>query len=225
MAISEHETGSQTCTVTTEHTLNASGPETDDGLFQLALDVNALDDNGTVLDRLAMRLYEKVQNSSGTQRKVFEAWISGRRVRDVWESPPLILLHGWDWKILQQEGTGRAIPWSIRKIATASEHSAGSQTCTIGTEHTLTGAETTATVAQLWLDLGNLTIGDTGVVRVKSKARSGDTQRVHHQWAFSALDGTCLVTPMMTLLHDWDISIEQERGTGRTIPYSIRKLG
>lgn len=225
MAITEHETGSQTCTVTTEHTLNASGPETDDGLFQLSLDVNALDDNGTVLDRLAMRLYEKVQNSSGTQRKVFEGWVRGRQVAKIWESVPFMLLHGWDWKILQQEGTGRAIPWSIRKLATVTEHSAGSQTCVIGTEHTLTGAETTASIVQLWFDLGNVVIGDTGVIRVKSKARSADTQRVVHHFPFSALYGPTLVTPLLTLVHDWDVSIEQERGTGRAIPYSIRKLG
>lgn len=226
MAITAHEDGSTTPTIDAESTLNASGPETTDGLFSCKLDVNALDDNGsTLFDRVWLRMYEKVQNGSGTQRLIWQACRRGRQVDKIFESPAFILLHGWDWKILQDDVTARAFPWQITKLATASEHSSGSQTCTLDTEHTLTGAETTASLIQVYLDLAALTLGDIGTLRIYGKVRSADTKRVLYEKAFSALSGVSLVTPLLLVEHDWDVSIEQADGTGRAIPWSIRKLG
>ena len=36
---------------------------------------------------------------------------------------------------------------------------------------------------------------------------------------------TAWVSPLTVVGHDWDVSIEQTDGTGRSIPWSIRKLG
>lgn len=222
MAITEHETGSQTATIATEHTLNAGGPETDDGLYLLRVDTAAMTNTDTTL----LRLYEKVQSGAGTQRRLFQSTLHGPGIHKLYQSPAFILLHGWDWKLLQNAGTGRAYPWSIVKVADASEHSAGSQTCTIDTEHTLTGAETTAIAIQLWLDLTALVMGDVLRVKVKSKARSADTQRVVFQdvIAFAPTE-PAWVAPLVIVGHDWDVSIEQTDGTGRAIPWSIRKVG
>lgn len=222
MAITEHETGAQAATLNTEHTLNAGGPETADGLYFIRVDVADF----VPADKAHVRLYEKVQNASGTQRRVMNPAVRGAPIQTLWQSPAFILLHGWDWKLEQTDGTARTFEWSIVKVSDASEHSAGSQTCTIDTEHTLTGSETAALAIQVWLDVNALIFGDLLRVKIKSKARTGDPQRVVFQDFISyAHDDPAWVSPLIVVGHDWDVSIEQTDGTGRAIPWSIRKIG
>lgn len=225
MSITEYETGSQTATIDTEHTLNAGGPETAAGLYMLRVDCAAMAQDGTVFDHTRMRLYEKVRTAD-TQRLAMSASLVGYQTMPLWQSPAFILHRGWDWKLIQEDGTGRAYPWSIVKVTDASNHSEGSQTCTLDTEHTLTGAESTAAVIQVWLDLNNFVIGDMSRLKIKSKARSGDTQRIVWTDYFSyAPTSKIYISPLIVVGHDWDVSIEQTDGTGRAVPWSIRKLG
>lgn len=108
MAVTEHDSGSQTCSAATEHTLTAN-PETTPGAFQLFLDLNDLANN----EDLIIRIKEKVQNSGATQRVVWQdyvAFVQGAEKN--WVSPVLMLFHGWDMSI-QSSGTP-VIPWSIR---------------------------------------------------------------------------------------------------------------
>lgn len=114
MAISEHTSGSQTATINTEHTLNGTSPETTDGIYQLVVDLNAM----ALGDILELRIKEKAR-SGDTQRTVWTAVISHDQHADseLFMSPSLILLHGWDMTLKQTAGTGRAFPWSIRKVA------------------------------------------------------------------------------------------------------------
>lgn len=109
MAASEHESGSQTATVTTEHTLNTTSPETTDGVFQFYVDVAAM----AAGDTLEIRVKEKAR-SADTQRVAVLDVISHSQIEPLWISAPLILLHNWDFTIKQTAGTGRAFPWSIR---------------------------------------------------------------------------------------------------------------
>lgn len=114
MAISEHTSGSQTATISTEHTLNGTTPETTDGIFQFFVDVNAM----AAGDVLELRIKEKCR-AADTQRVVFKATLRDDQSTDdeMWVSPTLILLHGWDFTLKQTAGTGRAFPWAIRKVA------------------------------------------------------------------------------------------------------------
>ena len=114
MAISEAYSGTQTATINTEHVLNTSTPETTDGIYQLFVDLNAM----AAGDTLELRIKEKVI-SSGTIRTIFVATLVGAQGADsaAWVSPSMILLHGWDMTLKQTAGTGRAFPWSIRKVA------------------------------------------------------------------------------------------------------------
>jgi hypothetical protein len=106
-----------------------------------------------------------------------------------------------------------------------SEHGSGSQTCTVTTEHTLTGAESEDGIFQFVLDTANLVAGDVLEVRVKEKARSSDTQRLAYMDTLSGVQGEPLwMSPSMILMHDWDFSIKQTAGTGRAIPWSIRQI-
>lgn len=109
MAIGEHASGSQVCTVTTEHTLTAN-PETADAVIQLFLDL----DPAAVGDEFEIRIKEKAI-SGGTQRQMIFT-IKGDQVDTLWFSPTLIVMHGWDVSIKQTLGTSRTIPWSIRKV-------------------------------------------------------------------------------------------------------------
>lgn len=116
MAIAEYAAGSETIT-TTEHSLttDTSGPDvqTDDGVYQVFLDMSALADG----DVFRFAAYEKVQ-SSDTQRAFFTADISGAQgTEDNWVSPSFILLHGWDFTLDKITGTDRTITWSVRRIS------------------------------------------------------------------------------------------------------------
>lgn len=114
MAISEAYSGTQTATINTEHILNTTSPETTDGIYQLFIDVA----NMVAGDTLELRIEEKVI-SAGTIRTIFCATLVGAQGADsaAWVSPSMILLHGWDMTLKQTTGTGRAFPWSIRKVA------------------------------------------------------------------------------------------------------------
>lgn len=111
MAVTSYASGSQTCTISTEHTLTAN-PETTAGAYQLLLDLNAL----ASLDILEIRIKEKVQSSGSTERVVwFDVVNNAQGEEKIWVSPVIMLLNGWDMSIKQTAGTGRVILWSIRK--------------------------------------------------------------------------------------------------------------
>ncbi len=48
---------------------------------------------------------------------VFGATLSDTQSEPQFVSPSLILLHGWDITLAQTTGTGRAFPWSIRRVS------------------------------------------------------------------------------------------------------------
>jgi hypothetical protein len=117
MAITEAFANTQSVTAT-EHSLprdatySSASPQTDDGVYQCFLDVNAI----AFGDEFQFRVYEKVQ-STDTQRIVYEAIIAGPQSTPIFVTPSLVLLHGWDMTLLKLAGTDRTITWSIRKVA------------------------------------------------------------------------------------------------------------
>jgi len=113
MPISEAFAGSEAVS-TTEWSLttDTAGPDTqtDDGVYQVFLDVNDM----VLGDVLQIRVYEQV-GSASTQRIVFEAILRDSQTEPVWVSPSLILLHGWDVTLDALAGT-ITVDWSIRKV-------------------------------------------------------------------------------------------------------------
>jgi hypothetical protein len=115
MAISEAFNGNPTVTNVEYDLPSASttvSSQTDDGIYQLFLDLNAL----TSTEEYRLRIYEKTQ-SSGTQRVVQEVIFSGAQTEPIYASASLLLLHGWTFTLKKNQGTDRAIPYSIRKVA------------------------------------------------------------------------------------------------------------
>jgi hypothetical protein len=115
MAISEAFVDTGTSISTTEWSLtndsSSLATQTDDGIYQLFLDVNAL----AAGDVFTVKAYEKVYGAA-TQR-VIQTWtLSGAQADPVFVTPPLILIHGWDFSIIKTTGTDRSIAWSVRKV-------------------------------------------------------------------------------------------------------------
>ncbi len=110
MAASSHEAGSQTSSGTTEHTLNTTDPDLTDGAFQLWVDLATMVDD----DIVTLRIYEKVENASGTQRLIWAASYKHTQAYPAVLSPPLILLFGWKMTLQKEAGSNTAFPWNIR---------------------------------------------------------------------------------------------------------------
>lgn len=111
MAVTIHASGSQACTVTTEHTLTAN-PETTAGAYQVMMDFNP----SVALDIFEIRIKEKVLDSSGTQRVVWMDTVAQVQGEEkAWVSPVIMLINGWDVSLKQIAGTSRTIPWRICK--------------------------------------------------------------------------------------------------------------
>ncbi len=84
------------------------------GAFQLWIDpVGAAMAKG---DEFAIRIYEKVEATGGTKRVVFKATLSDAQ-SELFVTPTLVLMHGWDMTLQKIAGTDRAFDASIRKIA------------------------------------------------------------------------------------------------------------
>ena len=86
---------------------------TDDGAYQLWLDLSALVDG----DEFLLQIKEKVE-AAGTQRTALSKTFANSQGNDShWVSPTLILVHGWDMTLTRISANSRTIAWSIRKIA------------------------------------------------------------------------------------------------------------
>lgn len=85
---------------------------TDDGVYQLWVDAA----NMAKGDEFIIRIYEKVEGTGGTKRVCFASTLSDAQT-ELWVSPMLILINGWDMTIQKVAGTDRAFDASIRKVA------------------------------------------------------------------------------------------------------------
>jgi hypothetical protein len=93
----------------TEHTLVST--DTTAGVYQVFLDLDDL----AATETLIVRIKEKVQNSSGTQRVAWQQSdiLGPMGAEKIWVSPALMLLNGWAVSI--ESNNTPVIPWSVRK--------------------------------------------------------------------------------------------------------------
>jgi hypothetical protein len=85
---------------------------TDDGVYQLWIDAG----NMAKGDEFIVRVYEKVEATGGTKKRVHQWSLAGVQ-SEIFVTPTLILMHGWDMTIQKIAGTDRAFDASIRKVA------------------------------------------------------------------------------------------------------------
>lgn len=117
MAISETHTFSASVS-TTELSITGGSTtiqtQTTDGAYQVFVDLSA----AAAGDVFAFRAYEKAR-SSDTQRCVFYTTIATQGSADAygWVSPPLLMMHGWDFTLIKLTGTDRTLTASVRSVA------------------------------------------------------------------------------------------------------------
>jgi hypothetical protein len=85
---------------------------TDDGVYQLWVDAG----NMALADQFIIKIYEKVEGTGGT-KKVCMAQTLAHVQSEIWVSPSLVLMNGWDMTLTKVSGTDRAFDASIRKVA------------------------------------------------------------------------------------------------------------
>lgn len=101
----------------------------------------------------------------------------------------------------------------------------GSTEYSIPNDSTSLASITDDGVYQILLDLNTLAVGDQFELKIKEKVRSSDTQRVAYCMVFShAQSEPVFITPALTLMHGWDITLAKLAGTDRSIAWSVRKV-
>ena len=87
--------------------------DTTDGVYQLFVDGIAA--GMAKGDEFIIKIYEKCLSGS-TKRVVFQATLSDVQ-SELFVTPTLILMHGWDMTITKVAGTNRSFDASIRQVA------------------------------------------------------------------------------------------------------------
>lgn len=83
---------------------------------------------------------------------------------------------------------------------------------------------TTDGVYQAVLDLNNLTAAEVYEFKILEKCRTGDTQRTAYLATVAGVQSSLFVSPAITLINGWDMTLKKISGTDRTILWSIRQL-
>lgn len=106
--MSSYSDGSQTATVTTEHTLATI---TTAGTYVLTVDCN----NMALADELTLKVKLKVR-STGTTRLLQQAKYMHAQAEPVKMSLPVHCTNELVFTLTQDAGTGRAFPWEILQL-------------------------------------------------------------------------------------------------------------
>jgi hypothetical protein len=207
---------------TTEHSLttDTGGPdvETGDGWYWATL-TGAL----SAGDVYQFSVYEKVL-SGGTQRLVYRCYFASGSENRRRICPALMLMHGWDMTLKKISGTDRTITWDIHKAGNVAEHATMTETVST-TEWSIprdAAADSTLqsgdVIAQLWLDVSALQAGDDFMLTIYE-----DSAVLFRFRLAGAYADPIIVLPPIELTDDWDMTLDKQAGTDRSITASIRK--
>lgn len=233
MAFSEVYAFTSSTVSTTEKSLTNNSTtiaaQTTIGIYQLYIDAA----NMTGVDEYEIAVQEKVV-SGGTQRRI----VIGRLISaqtEIYLSPPMILVNGWDFTMKKIAGTDRAFDWSIRSNTADSSQAYTVSAGTISTtEYSLTNNSTTLATQtspgyyQVWVDNANVAAGDVFECALLEKV--GSTQRRIVLSTFSGAQPEIFFAPTgynspgFFLMSGWDFSLKKTTGTDRAFDWSIRKL-
>ena len=100
--------GSQTATLTTEHTLATI---TDAATYVLNVDTANLADG----EELTLRVYGKVR-SGGTERLMYSHNVANAQAYNHWVSLPVATAIHVKYTLEQNGGTGRVYPWAVYEL-------------------------------------------------------------------------------------------------------------
>lgn len=109
MAISVEASGTQTATLTVEHSLGTTATA---GIYQLIVDANALVNGETLVLKCKMNVL-----NAGTERVLFAQPYTNIQAEPIKESIPVTVPQTSTWTLTQTGGTGRAFPWALIRLA------------------------------------------------------------------------------------------------------------
>ena len=112
MTVTSDSSGSQTATLDTEHTLATISTQ---GVYSLWVDTNAMV-GGSSPDITRIKVYGKARTGD-TERLLDIFQFKGVQARPLFRSPLYETPHHLKFTLEQTDGTGRAYPWEVRKIA------------------------------------------------------------------------------------------------------------
>lgn len=108
MPVTSADTGTQSATISTEHTLST---QTTAGVYVLVVDCNAM----VAGDVVELRLKTKYA-SGGTERQA-RIWTLANVQEDAnWYSDPIAIDASIKATLKQTAGTGRSFPWNLLRI-------------------------------------------------------------------------------------------------------------
>lgn len=104
------------------------------------------------------------------------------------------------------------------------EEASGTQTATIGTEHTLS-TPTTNKTRVLVVDMNNMVSGDTLELRIKSKVLSADSNQLAYLATFvGAQTQPNLYSVPVPMNNGGQFTLKQTAGTGRAFKWAVLTL-
>jgi hypothetical protein len=110
MAITNIDSGTQTCVITTVHTLVSA--DTTVGIFVASFNLDALVKG----DEIKLSVWKKVLTSDTERILYMAAYGSDMGNTCIVDFPPFVSEHSFSVKIQQTAGTGRTIPWSVIQV-------------------------------------------------------------------------------------------------------------
>lgn len=108
MAITRDANGTQTATVTTEHSLST---RTAAGIYQLVVDLSNMV-NG---DEVELRVKHKVLSGSSAALEEYAIYVNAQDI-DVVRSVPIPSVDYIEFTLKQTVGTGRNFDWAVLKL-------------------------------------------------------------------------------------------------------------
>lgn len=127
-------------------------------------------------DVFELRSYVMARSGSGWEQFI-KGTVSGVPAQPIFQGLPMDSPYSATFSIKQASGTiDKLIPWRICSIGSVTVEGEGSQTATVGVEHTL-HTEVDSRNLSLIVDLDNLASGDTVELRCKTRVLSGGATR------------------------------------------------
>lgn len=100
----------------------------------------------------------------------------------------------------------------------------GTQTATIGTEHTLT-TQTTNKFFMAYIDLTNMTSTDTVEIRVSLIIKTAGSHILYYLGTYTGAQSNPLVfVPTLPSDLSWKLTLKQTSGTGRTYDWRVLEV-
>lgn len=219
--MSEIEAGTLSALVGTEHTVRTLD---DSGSYVFVVDLSAMESD----DVVELRFKDKILSAGALLGYLIDTYTGVQSADDVEKvSIPVPVLYQGRATIKRTAGAGTlSLPWSVRRIGSVVLAAEGTQLAVIGTEHV--AAIVTAPGDYVFgVDVSAMLSGDTLGLRFKDKILSAGSLMgsLYDTWSDApSVDDVLKMSTPTRVEHQGQGTIKQTVGTGRSYPFSLRKV-